>query len=191
MNSSPIKGRYLLSVSFVLLAVGCMSITNILGVYIAQSVTVCMMISVQSGVAFLIVAFLMSIQKKRLFPTKHMKLHIARGLMGALELYAFYYSLSILPVINVIVVENSAPIFVPFISMFWLREKINVWLWISIFIGSIGLLFTLHPSLGGFAHWAMALPFGAAIITAIMNVAIRKLLYTESHEQILFFFLLF
>ena len=50
-----------------------------------------------------------------------------------------------MPLMNTVLLSNSAPLFIPLIAWLWLREKISASTAISLVVGFVGVLLILKP----------------------------------------------
>ncbi len=73
-------------------------------------------------------------------------LQLARVSFGTLEVAAFYWAVSFLPLVSVMTYYLSAPIYVAAIAPLLLRERISRDQWLAVIIGFIGVLMVLRPS---------------------------------------------
>lgn len=111
-----------------------------------------------------------------------------RSVFGLAIIYFFVISLQTIPLVDAVMLNNSAPLFIPFIAYFILKIPINKKLFAPIAIGLIGLGLILRPdkqlfNVGGI--WGIM----SAITMAFSWVAVRKLTYTEPVTKIIFYFL--
>ncbi len=77
--------------------------------------------------------------------TEHLLLHGVRGLGGVLSQALMFVAILKMPLMNTVLLSNSAPLFIPLIAWVWLREKISVSTAISLAVGFVGIQFILKP----------------------------------------------
>ncbi len=124
-----------------------------------------------------------------LFPTKILKTHLFRGIVGTSSIFAMYYGMNMASLTNALTLYFTAPLFLPFIAYLWKGIKIEHALWPGIVIAFIGVLLVIHPDQGIF-EWGSDLSLYAGIVMALMLLAVRYMHETEKSETILFYFFL-
>lgn len=70
---------------------------------------------------------------------------IFRGVIGTLALYAFFYNITQISLGEAVTYSQTSPIFIAFFSYILLKEKLNIYGWISIAIGFLGILCIFRP----------------------------------------------
>lgn len=119
--------------------------------------------------------------------TTRLGLHLARGLAGVLCFYLFYAALDHIPMMDAMMLRQSAPLSVPLIMWLWGREKVLASAWLPLGIGFAGIAIILRPSPLGLSWWHAA-GFLSAVGLAFSMVATRKLATTEPNARILFYY---
>lgn len=119
--------------------------------------------------------------------TQRLGLHLVRGLAGVVSFYLFYATLDHIPLVDAIMLRQSAPLTVPFVVWFWTSERVSPQSWLPLCIGFAGIAVILRPSPAGFSGWHAAGFFGALTL-AISMVGTRKLAATEPSARILFYY---
>ena len=119
--------------------------------------------------------------------TRRWPMHLARGLAGITAMYCFFYALAHLPLGEAVLLNYSAPLFVPFIAFLWLRERVPGRLWWAIGIGFAGIVLVLRPGLALFSPTALV-GLASGVLAAIATVGIRGLTRTEPAARIVFYF---
>lgn len=121
--------------------------------------------------------------------TSKLGLHLFRGAVGVLGFYLFYASLNYIPMVDAMLLRQSAPLTVPLVVWLWSRERIPASAWLPLCIGFAGIAIILRPSTEGLSWWHAA-GFLSAIALAISMVATHKLAPTEPASRILFYYFL-
>lgn len=119
--------------------------------------------------------------------TKRLSLHLLRGLAGVLGFYLYYAALDRIPLVDALLLRQSAPLVVPLVIWAWNRERIEGSAWLPLIIGFIGVAVILQPDPAGFNWWHVA-GFASAIALAISMVATFHLALTEPDARILFYY---
>jgi drug/metabolite transporter (DMT)-like permease len=124
-----------------------------------------------------------------LLATQKISLHIARAVASLAISYFLFSSVKYIPLVNAILLANTAPLIVPFIAFLFMGQTINHNLWLPILIGFVGITLVLHPS-GQLFHAADFLALAAAVGMSISVLLVRHLAATDSIETITFYFFL-
>jgi drug/metabolite transporter (DMT)-like permease len=96
-----------------------------------------------------------------------------------------------MPLVDAVLLSNSAPLFIPLVAWIWLKEKIGGIVWISLSVGFAGVILILRPSLALLSNPAALLAISAALFSAFALVSVNQLSNTEPAQRILFYYFLF
>lgn len=119
--------------------------------------------------------------------TQRLRGHLARGLAGLAAMYCYFYAIAHMPLAEATLLNYSTPLFVPFIAVLWLHEKIARKLWLAISIGFIGIILILKPGLDLFTPVAL-IGVASGMLAALAMVSIRRLTHSEPSLRIVFYF---
>jgi len=122
--------------------------------------------------------------------TNKLGLHILRAVFSLGISFLLFYSVQYIPLVNGMLLANTAPLIVPFIGYFIWSQKINHNLWVPILVGFAGVMIVLHPDARIF-NPASFLAIGAAVCLSLSMLVVRQLSATDSSEAITFYFFLF
>ena len=98
-------------------------------------------------------------------------LHVLRGLLSVMTLWAFIYSVSMLSLADAYTIFMSAPLLITALSMPLLREHVGARRWIAVLVGLCGVIIVLKPSgaslvtIGGIAALVSALGYALSALT--------------------------
>jgi len=123
----------------------------------------------------------------RTLRTERLVLHLMRGLVGVGSFYLFYAALDNIPMMDAMMLRQSAPLTVPLVMWAWSRERVPANAWLPLVIGFAGIAIILRPSPLGLSWWHAG-GFLSALGLAISMVATRKLATTEPTARILFYY---
>ena len=129
------------------------------------------------------------IYRQRLY-TKNLSLHFWRGLLAMLAIYCSVYGLQHLKLVNVALLENTFPLFVPLVTWTWYRQKVSSYSWCLLLLGFFSIFFILGSKFD-ILYLASLASLGSAFFSAIIAVAIHTLSKTNHPLAILFYFNLF
>jgi drug/metabolite transporter (DMT)-like permease len=77
--------------------------------------------------------------------TEKFSLIVLRSLFGLVSIYCISRALITVNLAEVLLLNNTAPLFVPLIAFVWLRTKMPHKLWIGLIMGFIGIYIVLRP----------------------------------------------
>lgn len=122
--------------------------------------------------------------------TNVIHLHLVRASAGIGAMYCFFYVIANMPLAEAMVLKLTAPIFIPLVALFWLKERAPLLTIIAVPVGMAGVIIILHPE-GDLQLTALIGLLGGAL-AALAKVSVRRL--SKSHEpttRIVFYFALF
>lgn len=120
--------------------------------------------------------------------TQRFGLIFLRSIGGLLAFAFLFLAVQKTSLVDAVLLNNAAPLLIPFVVLVWLKIPINHKLWPGIIAGFIGIILILKPGkeiLNPGALYALA----AAICLSIVMIAVRLLSYTEkTHAVLLYYF---
>lgn len=119
--------------------------------------------------------------------TDRIHLHLLRSLAGLAAMYCFFYAIAHLPLSEAVLLNFSAPLFIPFIAAFWLAEAVAPRVAWAIGLGFIGIVLILKPG-EGLLSTAALIGLASGVFAALAMVALRKLTRTEPSSRVVFFY---
>ncbi|MBK3745304.1 DMT family transporter [Paraburkholderia aspalathi] len=123
------------------------SLNDVLGKWMVATYAVGQVLLIRSLAGFIIlVPFVWMAGWKKLVHVERPRLQIGRAILTTLEVFAFYYAVSFLPLADVMAYWLAAPIYVAAVSPFLLGEKVGPRRWTAIALGFVGVLIVLEPS---------------------------------------------
>lgn len=125
--------------------------------------------------------------------TRRPGMHLLRCLFGLSAMYCFFYAIPRMDLAIAVLLNYSAPLFIPVIALLWLREQSPNLIYLSILAGFIGVALIVKPAQGDTTLSALAALAGLAsgILAAMAMVSIRRMSDTEPAVRIVFYFTLF
>ena len=131
----------------------------------------------------------MALDKHFTFRVNRPWLYVGRILCGLLSIATLFYSLRYIPLVNVIVLQDTAPLFLPLIVLIFFRLQTPLIVLFGIILGFFGVILVLHPGHEMFqtaALYALASGFFAAC----SGIFVRILGQTSSVKQVLVYYFL-
>lgn len=77
---------------------------------------------------------------------------ILRSVLSIVGIGTMFIAAKYAKLVNVLLLTNTSPIFIPLIALVWFKTKIPWKMWASIFVGFVGIIFVLRPDHTLFAH---------------------------------------
>lgn len=136
----------------------------------------------------LIMTALAAKNKFRDLKTSNFKYLFIRSFAGVLAFSCYVISVTKIPLVNATLLNNTAPVFIPLITLIWLKNKIDEKIWWGISVGLVGIIFIIKPSEEMLFKTGDLYGLAAGILLAIAYVALKILTKTESNVAIIFYY---
>ena len=121
--------------------------------------------------------------------SRHLHLHLIRDGTGFAAMVCFFYAIPRLDLASAMLLNYSAPLFIPFIARIWLKEPLMPQVLGAVLVGFAGLLMILKPHLGMTLPALLGLLSG--VLAAVAMVGIRRMAGVEPAFRTVFYFSLF
>jgi drug/metabolite transporter (DMT)-like permease len=119
--------------------------------------------------------------------TRRPRFQISRALTGLTAMYCFFYAIAHLNLAEAVLLNFSAPLFVPLIAWVWLREPFPPIVGVAVLIGFAGIALILKPDTGLLRADALV-GVAAGLFAAVSFVTIRRMADTEPTTRIVFYY---
>jgi drug/metabolite transporter (DMT)-like permease len=149
-----------------------------------------MVVFFRNLIGFLVLAPWFFGRGPRYFATRHLGNHFLRALTGVIAMYCYFYAIAHMSLAEAVLLNYTAPLFIPLVAVLWLAEAFSPRLWWPIVIGFAGIGLILKPETSLFAPVAW-IGLAAGIFSALSMVGIRRLTSTEPATRVVFYFGLF
>lgn len=113
--------------------------------------------------------------------------HVLRSLVGLGSMYCFFYSLAHMSLAEAVLLNYSAPLFIPFVAWVWLGERASYRLLGAIALGFVGIALILKPGLAIFSPVSLV-ALASGVLAAIAMGGVRGLLSSEPTLRIVFYY---
>ncbi len=123
----------------------------------------------------------------RYYATRRPGAHLVRAGAGLAAMYCYFYAIAHLPLSEAVLLNYTAPLFIPLAALLWVGEPFSPRLWWPIGIGFVGIGFILKPGLSLLAPIAL-IGLAAGVLSAVAMAGIRKLTDTEPATRVVFYF---
>jgi len=117
-------------------------------------------------------------------------LHILRAVLGIAMLSFFAFGIRKLSLAEAYSIFFIAPAIITALSVWFLKERVNVARWLAIGVGLAGVLVVLRPSGAGFLTIGGLAVLGAAAMYAISAITVGILARTDRSEYMVFWLML-
>lgn len=124
---------------------------------------------------------------KLVFKVDKLRFHFLRSTTGITSMYLYFYCLGVLPLGEVTLLAQTAPIWIPVIAYFWLGDEFKKRYLFSGLIGIAGVALVVRPDADTFSP-AFLLGLLGAVLAAGSKVTIRRMSDTETAHMIVFYF---
>lgn len=109
----------------------------------------------------------------RAIRTRHVKLHVIRGLLVAINVFCSTYAVTRLPLAEANAYALSTSLFLLPLGALWLGERAHWSRWVGGLIGFAGVLVILRPGFSGF-QWAAMVALLGALASALLSVVLKQ-----------------
>ncbi len=111
--------------------------------------------------------------------TARWRWHLLRTFLSTCTMFAFFYGLANMPLVDALTLGFTAPLMVTALSVPFLGEHVGWRRWAAVIAGFVGVLIILRPGATQISFASVAVLF-AAFTYACMAITSRKLATTES-----------
>ena len=127
--------------------------------------------------------------------TSRIGLVFVRTISGLLAFAFLFISAKKTTITNAILLNNTAPLFVPFIALIWRKKSLNHKLWPGIIVGLIGVGWILKPGVApGNQFWNIEVGSLCGVLSGFclsISMISMRVLRTERLFTVLFYYYLF
>lgn len=180
------KGSLVRGAVYVAACYFCLALFSACAKVASETVSAFTVLFFQNGICFLLN---LPRALKQGVRTGHPYLHLTRDVFGFTSYFLFVMSIAHIPLANAVLLSNSAPLWIPFVVWIWFKKKVPFYLWGSLLIGFVGIVFILKPTTG-IVDTASLLALLSGMAIGVAMVAIRRLTHTEPTSRILFYYFL-
>lgn len=114
--------------------------------------------------------------------------HLSRGGMGVLSMAAYFYAITALPLGTAVTLQYTSPLFIALLSVFYLKERINLRLGLSLLTGFVGVILIMRPAGLGGPLLAGVIGLGSGLAAGLALFSVKLLSRDEPVGRIVFYF---
>jgi len=107
--------------------------------------------------------------------TRHPGWQLTQGIVGFLTSYLLYLAVRSIPTVNGVLLNTSAPLFIPVVCFFWFKTRIDLKLMLSIALGFCGIILILKPSTAIFHQPGDLIALLSGLAVAFDDIILGKL----------------
>lgn len=174
---------------FILVAWLAFSVLTTLSRFASASVSLATIVFFQNFISLVLILPWVFRNGMQPLKTERLGLIIFRGFAGLIGFFLLFLAVKSTSLVDAMLLNNTGPLFIPFVVWIWLKIPINHKLWPGIVGGFIGIIFVLHPGaeiINPGAFFALISGFTLSLIM----VSVRLLSYTERSHTVLFYYFL-
>jgi drug/metabolite transporter (DMT)-like permease len=151
------------------------SLNDVMGKWLVATYTVGQVLLIRSAAALIILCPI--VWREGLTPFTTMPrpgLQLVRVVLGTAEVGFFYWSVTYLPLADVVAYYMAGPIYVTAISALFLGERVGAARWTAVLVGFVGVLIALNPTGATFTGPAL-IALAGSVVYALLLVTTRML----------------
>ncbi|MBL4906054.1 MAG: DMT family transporter [Sneathiella sp.] len=118
--------------------------------------------------------------------TKVLKLHFVRAIFGITAMLCIYYAITHLPLADAVALTFTRPLFLIFLAVLFLGEKVRWRRWAATLVGFVGVLVMVQSNAE--VGLASAIALLGALMVALVSVLLKKLSRTEAPTTIMVYY---
>jgi drug/metabolite transporter (DMT)-like permease len=153
----------------------------------ASGVPPLLILFLQYGISFLVFIPLAAKSGRGGLKTKQFWLQFFRSVAGSACQLLFFMAVRSTPLMDAVLLSNSAPLFIPLVIYVWFRKTVQPLVWVSLLIGLVGIVMIIKPGPQMFQNPASLLALIAGLLSALALVSTNKLAETEPPTRILIY----
>lgn len=122
--------------------------------------------------------------------TRRFRMYTARGVIGLIAMYMWFYSLTIIELPTATALSFTAPLLNALLAVALFKESYGPHRWAALFIGFAGAWVVLRPGTDAFDPTHLIV-IASASMWALSGVIIKSLTHTDDPTKVAFFMVLF
>ncbi|WP_248276898.1 DMT family transporter [Marinobacterium sp. LSUCC0821] len=190
MDQLEIDNQRLKGILLIIFAEAVLVVTGIVIRLLADSLPVAQLVFLRNALGLLIMLPIVFLGKGVSLRTSRIHLHVTRAAVGVSAMACLYYSWTHLPLGTAALLKQTAPLFMPLLALWFLRERISPILIWSLPIGFTGVALVLNPDRESM-QWVLLLGLLGALLGGFAKVVIRMMKDTEPSRRVVFYFAFF
>lgn len=188
LSPAPAKGASpLAGIACVIAGIFCLTVSDAQAKWLGAEYSAIQILFLRALLATPVVLLLvLSLGGRRALRTRHLGIHLSRGVINIVSAWCFYLGLSYLPLAENTAIAFAAPLFVTALSVLVLKERVDARRWLAVAAGFAGVLIIVRPGSASF-QLAALLPLVTAMLYAVMMITARAISAAESMLTTMFY----
>lgn len=124
---------------------------------------------------------------KTAFKTKYPVIILLRSVLGFAAFSILFLSVKEIPLVDSLTLFNTAPLWVPFLALIFLKENFTYKIFLCIVLGFLGIVLVIHPRFSAMNYLgdteALLAGMGASFVIIIM-----RFLKDEEHQRVVLYY---
>ncbi|MBT0958569.1 DMT family transporter [Alphaproteobacteria bacterium KMM 3653] len=178
-STPPAASRPAAAIGFILLAVSCISVNDMLIKLLSGAYPLHQMVFLRSAIGIVFTLGLVQVEGGfGILRTRRPWLHVMRGVLLVTSNMTYFTALAVLPLAEATALFFAAPLMITLLSVPLLGERVGALRLSAVAAGFVGVLIMLRPWEGAAREvplWVQALPLLAALTYALNQIMTRKL----------------
>lgn len=140
--------------------------------------------------ALLIITPFFILQPDKALHYQTIKLYALKIISGLIAMYCYYYALKELPLVSAVLLNNTAPLFIPLVAMLLIKEKFSLQNSLFLLGGFLGVAIILFEGLVFDINLPLVIGLLAGISLAVSSVSVSAIGDKSNAVSIIFYFML-
>lgn len=116
--------------------------------------------------------------------------HLARAVVAIASFLGFYFAIAYVPLVNAVLLNNTAPLFVPLLLWILHKQKVAIHTMFVLLLGFLGVYLILRPEAGSFGS-ASLIGLISGVGAAGSMLITRRIALVDTSRKAIFYYLLF
>lgn len=125
---------------------------------------------------------------KEKFISKNISMQLIRTIFSLGISYLLFYAVTKVPLINAVLLANTAPLFVPLLGYLLFSHKLNHQAWFPLTLGFAGVVLVLHPHGAYMLNPILLFALGAGVCWAFSMLLVGQLVKVDSSDTTALYF---
>lgn len=114
---------------------------------------------------------------------------IGRAVFGTMASFLYTIAIHYIPLVNGTLLFNTAPIFIPILTVLFLKARVARGIWLAVAIGFVGIIFIIKPTEAIFTQPGNLIGLASGIFLATAYLLMKLLTGTDPGIRIIFYYL--
>jgi len=190
-QSSDESHHAVLGIGLKLASVFCLAAMAACVKYLGSAVPAGQVVFFRGAIAILVIGVVAwRAEGLQVLKTRNWRAHASRSLAGALSMFCWFISLTMIPLATMMSISFTVPLFLTVLAMIFLRERIFAYRWAALAIGFLGVIVIVGPGLfeGSGSAAGVGIALAAAVLAAFALMFLRRMSGREHALTITFYF---